>query len=112
MTIDVHFKQMEASDSLRDYTSEKSEKLKKYFDGKVHATWNFRKEHGEFISHCHVLGNHIDLFGEGIAEEAYATVDLAIAKIEKQLRRHKELVKDHHRTETVKISTTGDSSSA
>jgi putative sigma-54 modulation protein len=112
MTIDVHFKQMEPSDSLRDYTAEKTEKLKKYFDGKVHATWNFRKEHGEFISHCHVVGNHIDLFGEGIAEEAYATVDLAIAKIEKQLRRHKEMVTDHHRTDTVKVDTTGDSSSA
>ncbi|MBS1964038.1 MAG: ribosome-associated translation inhibitor RaiA [Bdellovibrionales bacterium] len=95
MIVDIHFKHMDTSDSLRDYAQDKSEKLKKYFDGKVHVTWNFSKEHGEFISHCHAVGSHIDLFGEGRADEAYATVDMAITRIEKQLKKHKEIVTDH-----------------
>jgi putative sigma-54 modulation protein len=93
--VDIHFKHMDASDSLRDYATDKSEKLKKYFDGKVHVTWNFMKEHGEFVSHCHAVGSHIDLFGEGQADEAYAAVDMAIARLEKQLKKHKEIVTDH-----------------
>lgn len=97
MIVDIHFKHMDSSDSLRDYANEKSLKLKKYLDGKVHATWTFDKEHGEFISHCHVVGSHIDLFGEGRSEEAYATVDMAVAKLEKQLRRHKEIITNHHK---------------
>lgn len=95
MIVDVHFKHMEASDSLRDYATEKSEKLKKYLDGKMHVTWNFVREHGEFISHCHLVGSHIDIFGEGRADEAYATVDMAISRIEKQVKRHKEIVTGH-----------------
>jgi putative sigma-54 modulation protein len=98
MNIDVHFKHMEASDALRGYVAEKSDKLKKYFDGKLHLTWNFNKEHGEFISHCHAVGNHLDMFGEGRAADAYATVDLAIAKLEKQLQRQKEIITNHKTT--------------
>lgn len=95
MIVDIHFKHMESSDSLRDYATEKSDKLKKYFEGKVHVTWTFDKEHGEFIAHCHTVGNHIDMFGEGRADEAYATVDMTVARLEKQLRKHKEIVTHH-----------------
>lgn len=95
MIVEIHFKQMDASDSLREYASDKSEKLKKYIDGNVHVTWSFTREHGEFISHCHVVGSHIDLFGEGRADEAYATVDMAVTRLEKQLKKHKEIVTDH-----------------
>ncbi|MBC7386128.1 MAG: ribosome-associated translation inhibitor RaiA [Cryobacterium sp.] len=95
MIVDVKFKHMESSPSLRTYAEEKSEKLSKYFDGKMHLTWTFDKEHGEFISHCHLVGSHLDLFGEGRAEEAYATVDVAISKLEKQIRKHKEVITNH-----------------
>lgn len=95
MIVDIHFKHMDTSESLRAYATEKSEKLKKYFEGKVHVTWSFTKEHGEFISHCHTVGSHIDLFGEGRADEAYATVDMAVTRLEKQLKKHKEIVTDH-----------------
>lgn len=97
MIVDIHFKHMDASDSLRDYAQEKSLKLKKYLDGKVHITWTFDRDHGEFISHCHAVGSHLDIFGEGRSEEAYATVDMAVAKLEKQLRRHKEIITNHHK---------------
>jgi putative sigma-54 modulation protein len=95
MIVDFHFKHMDSSDTLRNHATEKSERLKKYFEGKVHVTWNLSKEHGEFISHCHVVGSHIDLFGEGQADEAYAAVDMAVTRIEKQLKKHKEIVTDH-----------------
>lgn len=95
MILDIHFKHMESSDSLRDYATEKSEKLKKYLDGNVHVTWTFDKEHGEFIAHCHLVGNHIDFFGEGRSTEAYATVDVALAKLQKQIRKHKEILTEH-----------------
>lgn len=110
MIVDIHFKHMDASDSLRDYATEKSAKLKKYFDGKVHVTWSFTKEHGEFISHCHAVGSHIDLFGEGQADEAYATVDMAITRLEKQLKKHKEIVTDH-KSHLPPIASTTDSES-
>jgi len=95
MIVDVSFKHMDPSDALRDYMKEKSEKLKKFFDGKVHLTWNFTKEHEEFIAHCHLVGNHMDYFGEARATEAYASVDQTIHRIEKQIQKHKEIITGH-----------------
>ena len=95
MNLQVSFKHMESSDALREYVEEKASKFKKYFDGKVHVTWTVGKEHGEFTSHCHLLGNHIDFFGEGSATDAFASVDLAIDKIDRKLKKHKEVVTNH-----------------
>ena len=109
MIINIAFKHTDPSDSLKAYAEEKSSRFKKYFQGKVHMTWTFDKEHGEFIAHCHLVGNSMDYFGESRANDAYATVDLAIAKLEKQLRKHKEIVTNHHHKDVlVKIDDQSD----
>lgn len=95
MIISISFKHMDTSEALKAYTEEKSERLKKYFDGKIHLTWNFSVENMEKIAHCHLVGNHMDYFGEAGTEDFHASVDQAIDRIEKQIRRHKEIVKDH-----------------
>ena len=100
MNLTMTFKHMEASEAIKHYTREKSGKLAKYFDGKISVSWNFGVEKMEHIAHCHLVGNHMDYFGEASTEEMHQSIDLAIEKIEKQLRRHKEIVKDrlhkHH----------------
>lgn len=89
------FKHMEPSNSLRDYAQEKSKKLEKYFHGKIHVNWNFSHEKQNRIVHCHLMGNHMDYFGESISDDFMASIDMALEKIEKQIRKHKEIVKDH-----------------
>lgn len=95
MQLNISFKQMKASDHIKDYTEKKSEKLKKYFNGRIHVTWNFSVEKEQKIAHCHLLGNHMDYFGEAQTEDMEASIDRALEKIEKQIRKHKEIVKDH-----------------
>lgn len=96
MIIDYAFKQMPTSDGLREYASEKSEKLKKFFDGKMHVKWNFTREHEEFIAHCHLIGNHMDFFGEATTSDARTSIDEALSKVEKQIKKHKEILTGHH----------------
>lgn len=103
MNLNISFKQMDSSDALKDYTAEKSERLAKYFDGKITVTWNFTIEKQNRVAHCHLMGNNMNYFGEASTEDLYASVDVAVEKIEKQLRKHKEIVRDHlhkhgHRT--------------
>lgn len=95
MVLNMSFKHMDPSDAIRAYTTEKSERLKKYFNGKINVTWNFSVEKLNQIAHCHLVGNNMDYFGEASTEELRASIDLALEKIEKQLRKHKEIVKDH-----------------
>ena len=92
MEIQITFKHVDHSESLKNYAVEKSEKLNRYLHGKLHLVWTFDKEGGDFTAHVHVTGNHIDFFAESRANEAYATVDMVIAKIEKQIKKHKEII--------------------
>ncbi len=95
MMINVSFKHMSASDAIRDYATEKTERLKKYFNGKTHVTWTFSVEKTEHIAHCHLVGNHMDYFGEASNDSLQESIDMALEKIEKQVKKHKEIVKDH-----------------
>lgn len=99
MKIDVSFKNIDRSESLKTYVEEKSARLKPFFQGQIHLTWNFSVEHGEKIAHCHAVGNHMDYFGEATTPEFHSSVDLALDKIEKQIRKHKEKVTNHHHSE-------------
>src|SRR5687767_5461102 len=103
MNLDFSFKHMTASDAIKQYAGERTDTLNRFFNGRVHVTWNFSVEKQNHIAHCHVLGNNIDLFAEASTNNMHGSIDLAIDKVEKQLRKHKEIVKDHlhrngHRT--------------
>jgi putative sigma-54 modulation protein len=47
------------------------------------------------VAHCHLVGNSMDYFAEAATEDFYAAIDMTVDKIEKQLKKHKEIVKDH-----------------
>lgn len=95
MNLNISFKQMDSSDWLRDYITEKSDLFEKYFNGKMSATWNLSQEKQNRIVHCHLVGNQMDFFGETMDEDFKAAIDLTIDKIERQIRKHKEITKDH-----------------
>jgi putative sigma-54 modulation protein len=95
MELRISFKQIDHSDALESYAQEKSGKLAKYFRGRISVTWTFSMEKQLQVAHCHLVGNNMDYFGQAETEDLYAAVDAAIDKIERQLRKHKEIVKDH-----------------
>ncbi len=95
MNLQISFKNIDASDALRGYATEKSDKLKKYFDGKIDVRWTFSVGKHNFNAHCHMTGNNMDYYSDSEASDIYACVDLTVDKIEKQLRKHKEIVTNH-----------------
>jgi putative sigma-54 modulation protein len=112
MNLNMSFKHMGSSEAIKTYTTEKSEKLAKYFNGKISVTWNFSAEKQLRSAHCHLVGNNMDYFGEAETEDLHASIDLALEKIEKQVRKHKEIVKDHlHKHARAAADVTPDSQS-
>ena len=45
----------------------------------------------------HLAGN--DLFADNTEEDMYAAIDGLVDKLDRQLKKHKEKLKDHHRGE-------------
>ncbi|MCO5142814.1 MAG: ribosome-associated translation inhibitor RaiA [Oligoflexia bacterium] len=99
MQIDFVLKNTHTKGSdIKEFLEDKTRKIEKYFDGKLHAKWTISYEHEEHISHLHVTGNHIELFGEAKEHNLYTSIEEAIDKVERQLVKQKEILKDHHRT--------------
>lgn len=96
MEIKFAFKHMDSSDAIKYYVTEKCERLKKYFNGRISMDWNFEVDKQNHIAHVHLVGNHMDFFGEATTHEMHASVDAALDKIERQIKKKKEIVKDHH----------------
>ena len=95
MKFNISFRNMDSSPAITAYAEEKSSRLKIYFQGNTHFTWNFSQVRGEWIAHCHLVGNHIDFFGEAQTTDIHVSIDQTLDKLEKQLRKHKEIVTNH-----------------
>ena len=72
-------------------------KLKKYFDAKIHVKWGFSKEHDRYVSHLQVRGSTIDFHPNAEDANWLSCMEEAVDRVEKQLKKHKEKMKDHHK---------------
>jgi putative sigma-54 modulation protein len=82
---------------IKDFLQDKTSKLDKYFAGHFHAKWIISFEADEHVSHLHVNGKNGDYFGEARAHNILSSIEEAVDRVETQLRKHKEIVKDHHK---------------
>ncbi len=101
MTLRVSGKNVDIGESLRGHAEARvGEALAKYFNGtfKGHAT--VEKEGIGFRTECALhLGTGITVQAVGAAQDPYLSVDQAIDRIEKQLRRYKRRLRDHNNAE-------------
>lgn len=82
---------------VRGFVGEKTAKLEKYMQGELHAKWTISYENEEHIAHLHITGsNSVDYFGEARQHNLLSSVEEAVEHVERQLKKHKEINKDHH----------------
>jgi putative sigma-54 modulation protein len=102
------FRQMESSNALRGYAEERLEKIKRYFADPLRISCTFSVDK---IMHCAsfdvTLRNGLQLHASESTENMYSSVDMALAKMERQVRRYKARIKHHKgyegRTAKVKL---------
>jgi ribosomal subunit interface protein len=100
MHIQVSGKQIDVGDALRAHVEERLEDaVGKYADRPVDATVIFSKDAHEFVADVSVhLSTGLSALAKSRATEIYAAFDAAADRLEKQLRRYKRRLKDHHRS--------------
>lgn len=98
MQIQIHGKQVDIGDALRTHVSERlAPAVAKYYDRATDAQVTISKEGNGFKTECAVhLSTGIHLQARGHSNDPYASVDGALARLEKQLRRYKRRLRDHH----------------
>lgn len=99
MHIQVKGKQIDVGASLTEHVETNlSEAISKYFDRPVEATVTFSKDRHNFRCDSHVhLPTGLLVQSSGSAAEVYAAYEASAEKIEKQLRRYKRRLRNHHR---------------
>jgi ribosomal subunit interface protein len=105
MRIQVSGKQMDIGDALRSHVHDRlNEAVGKYFDRPVEAVVTFWRDRHEFIADSSVhLSTGMTVQAKAKADEIYASFEGSVERMEKQLRRYKRRLKDHHRDRTSPI---------
>ena len=105
MKILITGKNLDIGDALRGHVEEKLSQLaERHFEGAVRAVVTIEKQRSRFISECTLhLSTGLVIQAHGDAQEAHPSFDGAAAHLEKQLKRYKQRLKDHHRTRKVPV---------
>ena len=99
MNASVSFRNMDSSSSLRSYATEKLDRIcDKYVQGKVDASVVLTVEKFWHIANFTLQIKNLTVKGAERSEDMYSSIDIALDKIEKQLRRHKDRLRDHQPT--------------
>lgn len=99
MQIKVTGKNLDVGGALREHIESRLLHLQqRFFEGSVHAHVTVEKQRAGFHSDCALhLATGLVLQAEGNAADAHPSFDLAASHLEKQLKRYKQRLKDHHR---------------
>lgn len=95
MQIHVTFKHMDATEALKSHVNDKTERLKKFCGDSTEFTWFLFVEANLHVAELRVHGPHLDHFAAAKTADMYQSIEDVVDKLEKQLRKHKEIVKDH-----------------
>lgn len=95
MQVMTTFRHMEQSEALKAYAEEKLERVSKYIDEPITAQVYFSVEKIRHIVEIVISGRGITTKASEATNDMYAAVDMVLDKIERQLKRYKEKLKDH-----------------
>jgi putative sigma-54 modulation protein len=96
MQLNLSGHHIDITTALRDYVSTKMERLERHFDHvtNVHVILSVEKLRQKAEATLHVSG--ANLFANAEHENMYAAIDALVDKLDRQIKKHKEKVKDHH----------------
>lgn len=98
MKLTVSGRNIDISPAFKTHASDRLKSAAdKYFERLTGASVTVSKEGHMYHVQCNLQGpGGVNMQAQADAPEAYASLDLAAEKLEKQLRRYKRRIKNHH----------------
>lgn len=99
MNLAVTGHHVEVTDALKDYVSEKMDKLERHFGNitDIHVILSVEKLRQQAEATIDLTGTKIH--AESESGDMYAAIDALVDKLDRQVLKHKEKLRDHHRHE-------------
>jgi len=101
MNIAFTFKNFEPSDHLKDYARQRFEKLNKYLADRSEETTeiqvNLAVEKFRHMAEVVLVGDYLHLSAYEESQDMYSTIDMVLDKLESQVKKIREKVKEKRR---------------
>ena len=99
MKIELTGQHIDVTPSLHDHVHEKFKRLERHFDRVINAHIVLSVEKQRHHAEASLLVSQNTIFAESTSEDMYAAIDQLIDKLDRQIVKHKEKTKDHHKHE-------------
>jgi putative sigma-54 modulation protein len=99
MQINLTGHHMDITPSLRNYVESKFERLERHFDNMTNTHVILTVEKDRQKAEATINVNRGRLFAEAEHEDMYAAIDSLVDKLDRQVKKHKEKLTNHHRNE-------------
>ena len=103
MQLNVTGHHVDVTTPMHDYVSQKLERLERHFDHvtNVHVILSVEKLRHKAEATLHISGGN--LFADAQDEDMYAAIDAMVDKLDRQIKKHKEKMTDHRRSEGAQV---------
>ena len=98
MQVNITFRHLEPTEALKVHARDKVEHVRRYVDRATEAHAVLHVENLDHHADITLKAGSFSLRGRARSEDMYASIDLAVDKIERQLKKHKEKLKNHKAT--------------
>lgn len=99
MQITVTGQQMDVTEPLRAYAQEKVGRIHKHFDNVTNTSVVLHVEKNRHLAEATIHTKGATLHANAEGADMYAALDALADKLDRQVLRHKEKTRDHHRAE-------------
>jgi len=89
MKFTITEKKVHITDDLRDYAEKKISKIDRFFKSESEAFITFTSERGRFVAEVTIKNNGLFFRVTEVTSDMTASIDSAVAAIERQIRKHK-----------------------
>jgi putative sigma-54 modulation protein len=97
MQTSVTFKNLDPSDHLRAYVSDKLDRFDRLLDNPAEANVVLAVEKFRHIAEINIVGDRLLINGKEETNDMYSAIDMVLDKLEKQIKKSKEKIR-HRRT--------------
>lgn len=95
MQTSVTFKNIDPSDHLTTYVSDKLDRFDKYLDNPASANVVLSVEKFRHITEINIFGDRLNIIGKEETENMYSSIDRALDKIGIQIKKNREKIRSH-----------------
>ncbi|HVI74814.1 MAG TPA: ribosome-associated translation inhibitor RaiA, partial [Anaeromyxobacteraceae bacterium] len=95
MQVNITFRHLESTEALKSHANDKVQHIQRYIDRPSEAHVVLYLENLEHHADINLKAGPFLLRGRAKSGDMYASIDAAAEKIERQLKKHKEKLKNH-----------------